>query len=961
MKKTFTFFSRLMAVLCTAMLLQPVYASQNDGLYFNFTGCNVDYSNYTPAVTIQVGQTPTLPTVVNTFERTLFFVMDDSNSANDVGSINSSTGEITLSGQTGFANITVMDRDNSSIYDEYDLFVVNEIEPIAIEIPDNLPEEVVVTDLGTFNVGQMITDHALWNKKFHSRPEPYNNHRVQTMGNLPPSKDVKTGIEEWRLDTICCVGFRDAEINAIEYVFNEDSTAIVKKINHSIKLTIERENYVEAGPFYNYGEVPDGVVPDPTIVHDTTIVYDGTYLEFAMWFMFYYVSECYVTYDENLERNIFYREWTPIHTQEEHEHYLSSSNSDMAYIDPEWSNYSRYFYVNGIGETTITDSCLVENEKHMAKSVSFKIITEQEKMPANVIVSTVWGGDAVGLIRLIMDPKGIVLNNESLWARAENDWGFVLSRWNEDTWQTDWTVSSSNENVATVEKTEYGFWLNPVAHGMSEISITWKGDSEYKASSTHFDLYIEQGKYPNEPRALRDASGNPITEYFLTEGTPVPEPELYNPEKPNAIALGYAEFSAAQKHVVWYFNQDGSLNTDIQPIAAGEDTLLVAYSRYNDGPFDTIRVPMHIEPRIAPVSTVRSTSFDFGKAALGEEEGLIFSQDVNNAYNTESRKFEIKDYIYPSQVKYAMDSLWAGSIEWVNTLPGTIAFNLAPGKGRITAHVEVEYGYEFHYAFRSICKTFNIQMTTNPADPNEYWIDYDNNEIGVLLLYVEVKVMNAPARNIPAAKKDGPIALFSSVTVAPEYAIDAKQDPDNTDYYYSTFYHDQKYALPGDGTEAYVATINGAGDLEMKKVAGNSDVLPINTGLILKSSTGKFDLTPSDGTPVTVSVLNELLGVNEATAAPSNCYVLSGRSTDGAVQGVGFYQFSGTIPAHKAYITYSGNQAPKRMRFIFDNENTATGVDNTKTQEIATKLIKDGHLYIIKDNVYYNAQGQIVK
>lgn len=779
--KKFTFFSRVMAVLCTAMLLQPVYASKDNGLYFDYTGCYVNYSGYSPSVCILAGQTSPLPTVVNTYGRMLYFTIDKTYSANDIGNIDVWTGELSLSGLTGTARITVMDYDNSGVYDEYDLWVLDEIDPNeydletkTIEIPDNLPEEEVVTDLGTFNVGQMITDHKFWNKKFHSRPEPYNNHRVQTMGNLPPSKNPKTGIEEWRLDTICCLGFKDAEINAIEYVFNEDSTAIIKQLNHTIKLTIERENYVEAGPFYRYGEVPEGVVPDPAIVHDTTIVYDGTYFEFGVWFMFYYVSECYVTYDEDLGRNIFYREWTPIHTALEREHYLSSSNSDMAYIDPAYSNYSRYFIVNGIGETTITDSCLVENEKHMAKSVSFKIITEQEKMPANVIVSTVWGGDAVGQKKLIMDPNGLVLNNENLWARAENDWGFVLSRWNEDTWQTDWTVSSSNEDVVTVEKDTYGFWLRPVTQGMSEITVTWKGDSEYKSTSTILDVYIEEGKYPNEPRALRDESGNPITEYFLTEGTPEPEPEIYDPAKPEYASLQCALISCAQRHVVWYFNEDGTLNTDIQPIAAGEDTLLVAYSRYCDGPFDTIRVPMHIEPRIAPVSTVRSTNFDFEKASLSEEEGLIFSESVNSRYSTESGKFEINDCLWPNDVKNALDSFWLGSLEWVNRLPGSAAFNLAPGKGRIVAHVEVELGYAFHYAFRSICKTFNIQMTTNPADPNEYWIDYDNKEIGVLLLYVEVAVMNGPSRQAPAAKHDDPeyLAAITSIQVNPESSED---------------------------------------------------------------------------------------------------------------------------------------------------------------------------------------------
>jgi hypothetical protein len=148
----------------------------------------------------------------------------------------------------------------------------------------------------------------------------------------------------------------------------------------------------------------------------------------------------------------------------------------------------------------------------------------------------------------------------------------------------------------------------------------------------------------------------------------------------------------------------------------------------------------------------------------------------------------------------------------------------------------------------------------------------------------------------------------------------------------------------------------------MTPIANGAQVIPANTAVILQSPTGSFSLTPSDEDAVTfTSSDNQLQGVDEATAAQPNCYVLSGHSTDNSVTGVGFYEFSGTIPAHKAYLINSGSSAPKRMRFIFNNEQQATGMENAAEALKSEKRIENGQLIIIKNGVRYNAQGQVVK
>ena len=208
--------------------------------------------------------------------------------------------------------------------------------------------------------------------------------------------------------------------------------------------------------------------------------------------------------------------------------------------------------------------------------------------------------------------------------------------------------------------------------------------------------------------------------------------------------------------------------------------------------------------------------------------------------------------------------------------------------------------------------------------------------------------------------------------VGPMETVTAKQDPDAAGNYYSTFYYkEQNYRLANDGTEAYYATIDANGDLQMTLVAENNNVILKDHAVILKATQNTIGLIPELDVPTypvkdeANTAANDLVGVDVETAAPANCYVLSGHSADNSVTGVGFYQFTGTLAAHKAYATYSGGAslAPAhRMRFIFNNEQTVTGIENAQNSDIRSqKVVEDGQLFIINNGVRYNAQGQIVK
>ena len=200
------------------------------------------------------------------------------------------------------------------------------------------------------------------------------------------------------------------------------------------------------------------------------------------------------------------------------------------------------------------------------------------------------------------------------------------------------------------------------------------------------------------------------------------------------------------------------------------------------------------------------------------------------------------------------------------------------------------------------------------------------------------------------------------VTVNPEpqpqpadVNITPNVDPDHTGVYYSTFFDSSvKYELPA-GVEAYVADLSGA-NLLLTKIAEAGEVIPANVAVILKSTVTPFTLTVSDADAVTFTATNDLQGSDTQIATPANCYVLAG--TDGVV---GFYHYTASmLNPHKAYVIYSGSQAPKRMPFVF---NQATGVEAVTGYglPVTEKRIENGQLIIIKNGVKYNAQGQMVK
>lgn len=538
------------------------------------------------------------------------------------------------------------------------------------------------------------------------------------------------------------------------------------------------------------------------------------------------------------------------------------------------------------------------------------------------------------------------------------------------------TITSSDESVVAVSLSNFideehiyrtiQFVQNDYGHAV--ITVSFAGDETYASSHASFDYYYIMNTNPMAACHVEDLDHTPRTNLVMTEGDRIALDVVR--DDGNEMSYQMVATATTTHKSCWKPNEEIN-HVQFYPHAAGLDTIVYEYYRFShfDNPNgnkedfrywpyrQTIKIPVTIMPYLTPVSYCVETTMELDPEG---NANLSFSNTANDIFNSAENQLEIKSVVSAENLQLALDSMATGKKEWNDLLPGATTFNVAAGRGKIKINCQTVEGYELKVLIRNGGTATITQPTMGIAEVN-----YDVAEVSAVLVYLwPTGGSPAPQHRAPAATKDAdPKAIIKSITITPGVDIIAKQDPDNTGLYYSTFFDGSyKYALPNDGTKAFVAKIEGT-DMTMTEIANDDQVIPANTAVILQSPTGSFSLTPSDGSAVTVNPEdNQLLGTDSEKAAPANCYVLSGHSTDNSVTGVGFYEYHGTLAAHKAYLIYSGSNAPKRMRFIFNNEQQATGIDNAAEAPLKSeKRIENGQLIIIKNGVHYNAQGQVVK
>lgn len=166
-----------------------------------------------------------------------------------------------------------------------------------------------------------------------------------------------------------------------------------------------------------------------------------------------------------------------------------------------------------------------------------------------------------------------------------------------------------------------------------------------------------------------------------------------------------------------------------------------------------------------------------------------------------------------------------------------------------------------------------------------------------------------PVTNLPQLK------LFAS-----NVELTAKLG-DNDGEYWATYYH-QTASLTADASTTVYTGALGTGKVLLTEV--NDKVIPAGNAVILKSTSSTITLTPTNASGTLSG--NALLGMQTATAAPANAYCLSKGTS-----GVGFYAFTGTIPANRGYLVITSiGDAPQYLGF--DDNGGTTGVNEMRNQ-----------------------------
>jgi hypothetical protein len=159
-----------------------------------------------------------------------------------------------------------------------------------------------------------------------------------------------------------------------------------------------------------------------------------------------------------------------------------------------------------------------------------------------------------------------------------------------------------------------------------------------------------------------------------------------------------------------------------------------------------------------------------------------------------------------------------------------------------------------------------------------------------------------------------------------------------TGEYWATYYNSTESYTADANTTVYQAAVNsGKTAVVLTEVTGRE--IPAGKGVVLKSSAATITLTPTTTTTQTLEG-NELTGVDAATAAPSNAYCLS-KETTGSARGVGFYTYTGTIPAHRAYLVVAGGPSNARGFLGFGDDDNTTGISLPE----AVVIENDGPIY----------------
>lgn len=185
-----------------------------------------------------------------------------------------------------------------------------------------------------------------------------------------------------------------------------------------------------------------------------------------------------------------------------------------------------------------------------------------------------------------------------------------------------------------------------------------------------------------------------------------------------------------------------------------------------------------------------------------------------------------------------------------------------------------------------------------------------------------------------------------------------------TNALYATHINEYPYVMP----EGVIGQAFGS-DRQVHQAYASGDVVAAGVPLVLHGDADTYTLLYSADAPNATPSDNLLIGVldeaNKHVADEDNYwfYVLS-LDENSTLGSVGFYWYnidgSGDfdVPVHKCYLKLPANptSAPS---YVF-NENNTTSLDNLYGVDGALKFYYEGHFYILRDGIIYDAIGRKV-
>ena len=184
---------------------------------------------------------------------------------------------------------------------------------------------------------------------------------------------------------------------------------------------------------------------------------------------------------------------------------------------------------------------------------------------------------------------------------------------------------------------------------------------------------------------------------------------------------------------------------------------------------------------------------------------------------------------------------------------------------------------------------------------------------------------------------------------------------------WATFASPVKVAVPS-GLTAYKATYSNEGGDEQLVLDAVSGAIPENEGVLLHGEADHvyaFSPTNDDAGDYAGNALKGCPVRTDITSVAATNDIFCLRYSE-LYSLTGFFIYSGQyIAAGKAYLPLpkaEPSSAPRRIRFVFREEQGTTGFDPTNAEAVpTTKFIENGQLYIRRGNAVYTIQGVRVK